>query len=98
MPPTATPEIPADRMPPTPRSLARRQSELATTATERPRLRRLRTSQQQFWQVRTAHAAALPVDSAEDLPEAGLPPAITPAEVAPGAVMPVARIVHVIHL
>jgi hypothetical protein len=45
---------------------------------------------------RTGHAAALPLDSIElaaDLPNAGLLAAVTPADVSPGAVMPVARMV-----
>jgi hypothetical protein len=52
-------------------------------------------------QFRTGHAAALPLDSAElaaDLPDTGLPAAGTPVDVSPGAVMPVARMVQVIHL
>jgi hypothetical protein len=44
------------------------------------------------------HAAALPGVSAEDLPEVGRLAAVPSADVPPGAVMPVALIVQVIHL
>src|SRR5918997_6337258 len=58
-------------------------------------------SRRSLWSVRIGHAAALPVVSAgpvADLPDGGLPAALTPVEVPSGARMPVAWMVQVIHL
>jgi hypothetical protein len=62
---------------------------------QRPRhpSRRARLSRPPFWQVRMGHAAALPVVST-----AGLPATVPSADAPPGAFMPVARMVQVIHL
>src|ERR671916_2580104 len=65
------------------------------------RSRWVAVSRRSLWSVRFGHAAALPVVSTgpvTDLPDGDLPAVLTLAEVAPGARMPVARMVQVIHL
>lgn len=64
----------------------------------RPIVQRRQHPQQRPRQARTAHAAALPVVSTADLPDAGLPAAATSTDTPSGAFMPVARMVHVSHL
>jgi hypothetical protein len=61
-------------------------------------LRRDRVSRCASRWVRIGHAAALLGVSIADLSDAGWPAVVTPAEALPGAFMPVARMVHVIHL
>lgn len=61
-------------------------------------LRRNRISRCTSRRVRIGHAAALLGVSTADFSDAGVPAVVAPAEALPGALMPVARMVHVIHL
>jgi hypothetical protein len=61
-------------------------------------LRRDRVSRCTSRWVRIGHAAALLGVSSADFSDAGLPSVIALAEALPGAFIPVARMVHVIHL
>jgi hypothetical protein len=61
-------------------------------------LRRDRVSRCASRRVRIGHAAALLGVSTADFSDAGVPAVVAPTEALPGALMPVARMIHVIHL